>query len=70
MGKLLAKPMTMVQGLVITFPFIGMNVDSMNVRSTIKGANMKNTVLDVLTAIALGLILCIGLLAYFDVLVK
>ena len=32
--------------------------------------NMKNTVLDVLTAIALGLILCIGLLAYFDILVK
>jgi hypothetical protein len=31
---------------------------------------MKNTVLDVLTAIALGLVLCIGLLAYFDILVK
>ncbi len=31
---------------------------------------MKNTVLDVLTAIALGLTLCVGLLAYFDVLVK
>jgi len=31
--------MTMVQGLVITFQFIEMNVDSMNVRSTIKGAN-------------------------------
>ena len=32
--------------------------------------NMKNTVLDVLSAIAIGLCLCIGLLAYFDVLVK
>jgi hypothetical protein len=31
---------------------------------------MKNTILDILTAIGLGLILCIGLLAYFDVLVK
>ena len=31
---------------------------------------MKNTILDVLTAIAFGLALCIGLLAYFDVLVK
>jgi hypothetical protein len=70
MGKPLGKPMTMVQGLVITFRFIGMNVVCTNVLSTIKGANMKNTVLDVLTAIALGLILCIGLLAYFDVLVK
>lgn len=31
---------------------------------------MKNTILDYLTAIALGLALCIGLLDYFDVLVK
>jgi len=31
---------------------------------------MKNTILDYLTAIALGLALCIGLLAYFDVLIK
>jgi hypothetical protein len=31
---------------------------------------MKNTILDVLTAIGLGLMLCVGLLAYFDVLVK
>ena len=31
---------------------------------------MKNTILDCLTAIALGLALCVGLLAYFDILVK
>jgi hypothetical protein len=31
---------------------------------------MKNTILDVLTAIGLGLMLCVGLLAYFDILVK
>ena len=31
---------------------------------------MKNTILDYLTAIVLGLALCVGLLAYFDVLVK
>jgi hypothetical protein len=31
---------------------------------------MKNTLLDYLTAIGLGLCLCIGLLAYFDVLIK
>jgi hypothetical protein len=31
---------------------------------------MKNTVLDVLLAIAIGLCLTIGLMAYFDVLVK
>lgn len=29
---------------------------------------MKNNLLDYLTAIALGLALCVGLLAYFDVL--
>jgi hypothetical protein len=29
---------------------------------------MKNTILDILTAIGLGLMLCVGLLAYFDVL--
>jgi hypothetical protein len=29
---------------------------------------MKNDLLDYLTAIALGLALCVGLLAYFDVL--
>jgi len=31
---------------------------------------MKNTILDVLTAIGVGIMLCVGLLAYFDVLVK
>ena len=31
---------------------------------------MKNTILDILSAVAIGLLLCIGLLAYFDVLVK
>lgn len=31
---------------------------------------MKNTLLDYLTAIGLGLCLCIGLLAYFDILTK
>jgi hypothetical protein len=29
---------------------------------------MKNTILDCLTAIALGLALCVGLMAYFDIL--
>jgi hypothetical protein len=31
---------------------------------------MKNTFLDYLAAIAIGLTLCVGLLHYFDVLVK
>lgn len=31
---------------------------------------MRNTILDYLAAIAIGLTLCIGLLHYFDVLVK
>jgi hypothetical protein len=31
---------------------------------------MKNTLLDYLVAIAIGLMLCIGLMAWFDVLVK
>jgi hypothetical protein len=31
---------------------------------------MKNTFLDYLAAIAIGLLLCIGLMAWFDVLVK
>jgi hypothetical protein len=31
---------------------------------------MKNIILDILSAIAVGLMLCVGLLAYFDVLVK
>jgi len=32
--------------------------------------DFKENLLDLLTAIGLGLALCIGLLAYFDVLVK
>jgi hypothetical protein len=31
---------------------------------------MKNTILDILFAIAIGLLLAIGALAYFDVLTK
>lgn len=31
---------------------------------------MKNTILDLATATLIGLALCVGLLAYFDVLVK
>ena len=31
---------------------------------------MKNTFLDYLAAVAIGLLLCIGLMAWFDVLVK
>jgi hypothetical protein len=31
---------------------------------------MKNTILDILSAVAVGLLLCIGLLAYFDILIK
>ena len=31
---------------------------------------MKNGFLDYLTAIAIGLLLCIGLMAWFDILVK
>jgi hypothetical protein len=31
---------------------------------------MKNTILDILSAIAIGLLLAIGALAYFDVLTK
>jgi hypothetical protein len=31
---------------------------------------MKNTFLDYITAIAIGLLLCIGLMAWFDILVK
>ena len=35
-----------------------------------KGQTMNDQFLDYLTAIALGLMLCIGLLEWFDVLVK
>jgi len=35
-----------------------------------KGKTMKNGFLDILTAIAIGLMLCIGMLAYFDILIK
>lgn len=31
---------------------------------------MKNNLLDYLTAILVGLALCVGLMAYFDILVK
>ena len=31
---------------------------------------MKHTILDILTAIAIGLLLALGALAYFDVLTK
>ena len=31
---------------------------------------MKNDLLDYLTAILVGLALCVGLLAYFDILIK
>ena len=31
---------------------------------------MKNTLLDVFAALAIALVLCVGLLDYFDVLVK
>jgi hypothetical protein len=31
---------------------------------------MKTTLLDYITAIAIGLMLCIGLMAWFDILVK
>ena len=31
---------------------------------------MKNTILDILSAVAVGLLLCIGLLAYFDILIN
>jgi len=37
---------------------------------TVKGLTMKNSLLDYLAAIAIGLMLCIGALHYFDVLVK
>jgi hypothetical protein len=31
---------------------------------------MKNTILDIISSVVIGLALCVGLLAYFDVLVK
>jgi hypothetical protein len=31
---------------------------------------MKNTIFDIISSVAIGLALCVGLLAYFDVLVK
>jgi hypothetical protein len=33
-------------------------------------SNFKETLFDLLTAIGLGLALCVGLLAYFDILIK
>jgi hypothetical protein len=33
-------------------------------------SNFKETLLDLLTCVGLGLALCVGLLAYFDILVK
>jgi hypothetical protein len=31
---------------------------------------MKNTILDIISSVVIGLALCVGLLAYFDILVK
>lgn len=31
---------------------------------------MKNTILDIISSVTIGLALCVGLLAYFDILVK
>lgn len=31
---------------------------------------MKNIILDIISSVVIGLALCVGLLAYFDVLVK
>jgi hypothetical protein len=31
---------------------------------------MKNTILDIITAVAIGLLLAVGALAYFDILTK
>ena len=42
-----------------TYPLIGVNMKY-----------LKENLLDLLTAIGIGLALCIGLLSYFDVLVK
>ena len=59
--------------LILFFSF----VDTINARSIgtypLIGVNMKylkENLLDLLTAIGIGLALCIGLLSYFDVLVK
>jgi hypothetical protein len=47
MGKPLGKPMMMAQGLVITFPFIGMNVACTNVLSITKGAKNEKLYLEI-----------------------
>ena len=59
------------QNTGITFLFIGMSAGCMSAPFTIKGAKqMKHTILDVLAAVAIGLSLAVGALAYFDVLTK
>ena len=35
-----------------------------------KEHTMKNTILDIITAVAIGLLLAVGALAYFDILTK
>ncbi len=40
----------------------------MSALSTIQGTNMKHTIYDILTAVAVGLLLTVGALAYFDIL--
>lgn len=39
-------------------------------REPLKDQTMKNTLLDIFAAVVIGLALCVGALAYFDVLTK
>jgi hypothetical protein len=57
------------QNTGITFLFIGTSAGCMSAQTTIKGAKqMKNTLLDIAAAVAIGLSLAVGALAYFDIL--
>jgi hypothetical protein len=59
---MILKPRIYPNGLTLNFQ---LNRERLNTMS-----NFKETLLNVLTCIGFGLALCVGLMAYFDILVK
>jgi len=59
---MILKPSIYLNGSTLNFQ---LNRERLNTMS-----NLKETLIDLLTCIGLGLALCVGLLAYFDILVK
>ena len=59
----------MARGMVISWVFTAMSAAYMSAPFIIQGTEMdKETIYDILAAVAIGLLLAIGALAYFDIL--